>query len=372
MKNYIYPLLLLFLCMACATENETPGNVVRFDPNSKEMIYEPQALFSSIQVISLHAPEDVIINTEGNFMFDGNRFYFVDPNIRKCVDIFDIQGEYIGSVAAQGRSETEYLEINSTQVIDSLVAIYSYHNKAVYYYDANGRFVKKDVLACSPRTVFKDKDHYWGYNGFANGQMPERVVEIDEKGIVAAKYLPSSAVIIPMSERATVFTSCDSLLLIRETLSDEIHAIDARKEVRTFLKFDFGKYSIPPTYFTQANPYDAATQLLSSDFATIDRFYINNHHAVVGVNFQFGSQEGRVLPTIGISDGDTWRWLKAEEEGPMSLFHSSLRGLTPDSRMILVAEKEPIEAFAKAHPDLVGQVEYSNDNPCLVLCKIKE
>ena len=369
MKKHLCWAVLLFF--ACNNENNDLQDIVHFNLDDKECILDLQDIFSSIQIIPLQEPDSIIVNTDSNVIYDENKFYFIDSQHRKCVDIFDINGIYISSVASYGRSEKEYIGINDVQLINQMVAIYSSHNKAMYYYNIDGSFVKKDLFDCAPRRLWKDNNHYWGYMGFSNGKIPERVIKIDKDGRIATKYMPSSATIIPMSERGPVFTPYDNLVLIRESLCNEILGIDENDEVQVFIKFDFGKYNIPSKYFDQSDPYAAARRLLESDFATIDRFFINEGHAVVAVNFQFGSQNERIVSATGILCGETWHWLKTENDGPLSLFFSSIRGLTSDSDFILLVEKEQISEFAAKYPELIDHFDSFGDNRYVVLCKLK-
>lgn len=366
-RNFSWVVLLFAACTAPPPDS---WQVVRFDPDDRNLIVAPQEVFASMRAIPLHGPDDVMVDSEGNVICDGGKFFFVDAQHRRCVQIFDEWGAYLSTVSSSGRSDEEYIGITGVQVMQDLVAVYSYHNKAVFYYDLQGRFVRKELLDSAVRNLMIEGDDRWGYLGFSNGQMPERVVRIRE-GKIVGKYLPSKAAVIPMSERGEVFTACDSVVLVRESLRNEIQAIGKDGRVRPFLQFDFGKYNVPPVYFDQSDPYAAATRLLESDFAVIDRFYLNEAFRIAAVNFQFGSRDAQTVSTVGVCSGGQWRWLKAEKDGPLSLFDASVRGLTPDSELMLLVEPEQVAAFSAAYPELMARVEVSETDPYLVLCKLK-
>lgn len=118
---------------------------------------------------------------------------------------------------ARGRGGNEYIGINSFQIIDSIIAIYSYHNKSIYFYHTDGAFVRKESLKYNPLHLLKVENGYWGYSGYS-GVVPERVVRMDTEGQIVEKYLPAEGNIIPLSESGAVFTSYDRGVLVRESL----------------------------------------------------------------------------------------------------------------------------------------------------------
>ena len=224
-----------------------------------------------MEVITLQCPDEVIVDTGNDLLFDAGIFYLVDRAHRKSVDLFDRQGGYIGSVQAFGRSGAEYAGISGVQPVDLLVAVYSYHNQALYCYDRQGRFVRRDSLAYGPLDLLKVSDGYWGYAGYSN-TVPSRVVRMDPQGTITREYLPT-ANIIPLSETSSVFVPHDGDLFIREVLQRRIFRIDAAGELSTFLTFDFGRWNIPDTYFESDDPMQAAQKLMTSDFAPHEPLY---------------------------------------------------------------------------------------------------
>ncbi len=190
---------LLLTLTACNTDGCRRGTVA-YNPQQRTGEVAPEKLFSSMEVITLQCPDEVIVDTGNDLLFDAGIFYLVDRAHRKSVDLFDRQGGYIGSVQAFGRSGAEYAGISGVQPVDLLVAVYSYHNQALYCYDRQGRFVRRDSLAYGPLDLLKVSDGYWGYAGYSN-TVPSRVVRMDPQGTITREYLPT-ANIIPCRRRA--------------------------------------------------------------------------------------------------------------------------------------------------------------------------
>lgn len=367
MRKFLFGSLLLLI--ACGTDNNAQEGIA-YNPDGKNFVSAPEDLFSSLRVISLQGPDDIIIDPGSDLICEENKFYIVDAIHRKRVDTFDTNGQYMGSVASAGRAGNEYIGINSVQVTNGTLAVYSYHNKAIYHFNTDGSFIEKDQLEYNPLSLSKDKDEYWGFSGYT-AELPERVVKMDAAGKIIGKYLPSEMPIIPLEENSPVFTVYDNGMLVRESLRNEIFYIDENGQEEVFLKFDFGKYNIPDEYFKNSDPYAAAAKLMESDFVIMNRFFINENHKVLSADFQMGSRGGQIISSLGVESGGKWRWLKSEKEGPLSIFFSSARQLTPNSEVVLLVEGERIKEFAAEYPELIGEFDNKTDNPCIVLCHLK-
>lgn len=361
--------LLLLALTACGPTQTQPGTVT-YDPNAKAARSAPEALFSSLEIIPLTAPEEVVIDTESDVLRDDSCFYVIDALHRKRIDIFDRRGRHIGAINASGRSGSEYLDINRVQLVDSLVAVYSYHNRALYYYDRSGAFVGKDTLQYAPIDLLKLRDGYWGYAG-NSGEIPSRVVRMDAGGRIVGELLPAAKV-IPMQEKSSVFIPCGTDLILRENLRRDILRIDSAGTVHPFLTLDFGRYNVPDAYFESEDPMAAATGLMQSDFASLDRLFLNGAFTVLTVDFQTNGSGGEPFGSLGVCHGERWRWLRAGNREPQALFFTAARALTPDSELLLITDTERLAALKRVCPELVPDLETDTDNTCIVLCHLKD
>jgi hypothetical protein len=359
----------LLLLIACGTDNNARQGIA-YNPDNKNFVSAPEDLFSFLGVIPLQGPDDVIIDSGSDLIYDEGRFYVVDASRRKRVDIFDTDGRYTGSVASAGRAGNEYIGIDNVQVTDGTIAVYSYHNKAIYHFNVDGSFIEKEQLEYNPLSLLKDQDGYWGFSGYT-AELPERVVKMDAAGKIVGKYLPSEMPIIALEERAPVFTGYNRGVLVREAFRNEIFYVGDDGQEEVFLKFDFGKYNVPKEYFKNSDPYTAAEKLMESDFVMMNRFLINENHKVLSVDFQLGSREGKIISSLGVESNGKWRWLKSEKEGTLSMFFSSTRQMTSDSDVVLLVDGERVREFAAGYPELVGEFDDTTDNPCIVLCRLK-
>ncbi len=70
MKNILLFVTLLLITVACNKKEDTSYNIVKYNPNDKSCQTSPDELFSSLEIIPLEGPEDVIIDTESNVIYD--------------------------------------------------------------------------------------------------------------------------------------------------------------------------------------------------------------------------------------------------------------------------------------------------------------
>ncbi len=116
----------------------------------------------------------------------------------------------------------------------------------------------------------------------------------------------------------------------------------------------------------------AAQKLMSSDFALMNRFMINDDFTVAEVGFNPNSDDGTSFSSIGVGHRGAWRWLRADREGPRALFFSAARALTPDSELVLLTDAERLAALKEACPTLVPDFQADTDNALVVLCRLKD
>ena len=216
----------------------------------------------------------------------------------------------------------------------------------------------------------KVQDGYWGYVGNA-GEIPARIVKMDMKGKIIEKYLPVSK-IIPLTEESSVFIPYKGDLLIRETLRSDIFKIDSTGNAHTFISFDFGRYNVPRSYFENNDPVAAATKLMQSDIAIMDRFFVNDDYMVLSVDFQMADDSDAAFSSLGICHRDKWKWLRSEHRSALSMFYSTTKALTQKSALIILSEAQPILDFKKVYPELVPEFNHNTDNSFIVLCHLKE
>ena len=76
---------LLFTLTACNTD-EAPQGTVQYDPQQRTDEVAPEELFSSMEVITLQCPDEIIADTGNDLLFDAGIFYLVDRVHRKSVD----------------------------------------------------------------------------------------------------------------------------------------------------------------------------------------------------------------------------------------------------------------------------------------------
>jgi hypothetical protein len=342
-------------------------------------------VISSITILPMETSERSLISSEEQLFVHGGEYYFVDKRNRYIVSRFDAEGRFLNTIGSPGRADNEYNAISDAFPVDGNIGIYSYMNNAVYSYSPDGKFIAKKPFGSKPGHIAPARGGgYWGYMGYNNGEMPERVIKTDDTGAVVGKFMPSEAKILSMAESIAIFISDGEDVLVRESFSDRIYSIDSQGGVDEKYVFDFGRYAIPASYFESSDPAESVT-LFSSDFASFHSFFESRRHSVLQVLFQFGSQprESRSSAAVtGFRSGDRWRWVKSGTETSQTILSLSPRALVDDDTLVLLVDNYKIREFIEQNPGLVRNPDaldrlnlegLTDDaaNPSLLLCRLR-
>lgn len=366
--------LLIFISLivvSCNNEHSNDSQTISVPLDNDNIFTQVEDIVSDINILPLFYPDEVILSSDNLIKADDNVIIFVDRLHSKKIHIFNKDGRYRATIAAEGRGPGEYIDMASTQIVDNMIMVYSYHKKSVLFYDYDGKFVSQCELSHIPYNILKVDNGYWGYMGYGNGQMEERVVKMDTEGEIAQKLLPSDAKIFPMTEVEDIFVPSKFGILLRETFSNSIYVIkDAEAEL--FLNFDFGKYSIPDNYYGYSSPMKAAESLLQTDFVTINQVYVNNNIIAMYIVCNVNSNPDKAFDALIYNCGTRWQSVKVANGD--SLLYKSLKGITPNDELLLLVDEERVKEIADKYPSLLStdKIEYTKDDKQhIVLCKLK-
>jgi hypothetical protein len=366
------------------SKNPTGAQTIVYEYNAAETGAAIGDVISSVTILPLETSERSLISSEDFLFVHDGEYYFVDKRNRDIVSRFDAAGRFLNTIGSPGRADNEYNAIYDACPADGNIEIYSYPDNAVYSYSPDGGFIAKKPFGSKPDHIVPAQGGgYWGYMGYNNGEMPERVIKTDDSGAVVGKFMPSEAKIMSVAESTAIFIPDGEDILVRESFSDRIYSIDPQGGVGEKYVFDFGRYNIPESYFENPDPMAAIMSLMSSDFANLHSFFESRRHSVLQVAFQFGSQprESRNNAMVtAFRSGDRWRWVKSGTEKSPNIFSLSARALVDGDTLVLLVDNYKIREFVAANPGLVRNAEaldrldgMDDDaaNPSLLLCKLR-
>ena len=367
-------LLLSVICLtilACENSSQRDGRVA-MPLDGKQGFTTIENVVSKVQILPLVVTDDVVLSSDNIVKCNDDYIVVIDHLHSGKIYIFGRDGRHRATIAAKGRGPHEYLDMASVQLLDDSIMVYSYHKQSVLYYDYNGKFVGSEKLEFKPYNLYKTDTGYWGYVGFGSGQMSERVVRMDSRGAIIDKYLPTEAKIFSMTEINDIFIECGEGILVRESMMNEISIINDGG-ASSYMRFDFGKYSIPQQYYEYADPMKAAEMLFAKDFAIIDNLFLCQQGFVMYIsrNVQGGKDSFDVVAIQ--QDG---KWTKLETNKDDTLLHKAVKGVTSENELIILQNEMSIRSFAAKHPQLLpaDSLKYITNNEekyHILLCQLK-
>ncbi|MBR4853671.1 MAG: 6-bladed beta-propeller [Alistipes sp.] len=366
------PILIISL-LAFACNNSSNNDTLRVSmPLDKQSTFlGVEEIISDIDILPLTYPDNVLLSDDNTVKFNNDIILIIDRLHSSSMHIFNRDGSYRATIAAKGRGPGEYLDMASVQLLDNQIMVYSNLRKSAFFYDYEGKFIAQKELSHTPYNLYKTADGWWGYMGYGNGQMKERIVRMNADGEIIEKLLPTDANILSMMEIEDVFVPSDKGLLLRETFSNEIVAL-APSSVERIAYFDFGKYSIPANYYTQSSPMEAAEMLFQSDFATINQLFANKSTLAIYVECNMADNPDNKFDAFAYSHEKSWKAIKIDRND--HLFYKSIKSLTEDDKLLLLVGENYINELAERFPQLADfdKSKFSDrDKHHIVLCKLK-
>ncbi|MFI3314796.1 MAG: 6-bladed beta-propeller [Rikenellaceae bacterium] len=196
------------------------------------------------------------------------------------------------------------------------------------------------------------------------------MIRTDIAGKLQSKYLPSNAKVIVFSETSYPLAKYGDKIYIRESYNNQINTITSDgSTTEVAYDFDFGDYNIPAEFFTRNDPFKAAELLLSSDFASINRFMSSKSKDIVCVTFQITSQNA-LYNTIGINRDNTWSWITTSPEEENSLLHSSIRCITDNDELVILLTSDRLPELKKYYKEL-NEKSFTNNSNYISIIRLK-
>lgn len=364
-------LIISLLAFACNNSSNNDPLLVSMPLDKQATYVAAEEIISDIEILPLTYPDNVLLSDDNTVKFNNDIILIIDRLHSSSMHIFNRDGSYRATIAAKGRGPGEYLDMASVQLLDNEIMVYSNLRKSAFFYDYEGKFIAQKELSHTPYNLYKTADGYWGYMGYGNGQMKERIVRMNADGEIIEKLLPTDANILSMMEIEDVFVPSENGLLLRETFSNGIYAF-THSGAKQIANFDFGKYSIPTNYYTQSSPMEAAEALLESDFATINQLFANKNTIAIYIECNTNSNPDNKFDSFAYGHENRWKNIKISRND--NLFYKTIKNLTEDDELVLLVEEGHINEFTEKFPQLTNfdKSKLSNrDKHHIVLCKLK-
>lgn len=368
MKLILFYLSLILLGTSACNKLSDDGSVMDIPLEDENTFSKQENIISQFEIIPLSAPDNVILSNDNIFKYNEDIMILIDRLHSGKVHIFNRDGSYRASISAKGRGPNEYLDMASCQLFNDCIVIYSYHKKGVLFYDYDANFITKKGLSFTPYNLYCIEDGYWGYIGFGNGQISERVVKLNQDGDIVTKILPTDANILPMTEVEDVFIPSDMGIIVRESFVNGLSLI-SNDIGSSFVKFNFGDYSIPSKYYNYSSPMKAAEELFKSDFATINQVLANNDILAVNVECHKQSESDDEFDVLLFFKNNKWSAIKVDKNN--ELLYRSVKGITPNNELILLLNEDTVKNYSHLFKSVnIKSDKNNNGEYFIVLCEL--
>lgn len=266
---------------------------------------------SSIEMIPIETDDIHILGSNVGFCLLSDGFLLYDRRNMK-VYRYSLDGHFLNEVGRRGNGPGEYLSLRSIQVIEDVIHIFSNPSTELLY-SLDGVFIEEKKNVPIGFGAFRTETGLLTYYGYS-GQKKFKVVFFEEGTGQESYYLALDSKLLTIDLENDIFGALPGGgISIIDSYSPIVYQYK-EKEVRPYLAFDFGKYSIKQAFFETGDPFKSAEMLMASDYAVIGRYMEGTRHQLVQVNL-FDQQKGQGECRFGLNDGNKWVWFATSDYG---------------------------------------------------------
>ncbi len=150
MNNYLYILLLsMILFIKCSSDQSTHMEMTTLPvfKNTVEQI-KAEDLITDIQYIPLETNSNCLIGHIDKIAISDDRLYILDKDSSKKLFVFDLDGNFIGSIGEPGKGPQEYIKLIDFSIDEKTKEIVLLDNfRKILIFKFSGEFVKSKKLS---------------------------------------------------------------------------------------------------------------------------------------------------------------------------------------------------------------------------------
>ncbi|EPR67662.1 hypothetical protein ADICYQ_3302 [Cyclobacterium qasimii M12-11B] len=176
-------------------------------------------------------------------LFYGDKIYTLDIYGCKCISIFNMEGEYLGKIAAYGEGPGEYLDLDALAVVNEELVLLGVYPSKIMWFSLEGEFLRETILKdhFGPGVFSEFDNRYYQYNiPKASGEF--FIKSLNENLQDTINFLPFySERLESMMSGRNYFQKSKQHLYFGMTFLDTIFQFKNQQLVPKFV-FDFGNY----------------------------------------------------------------------------------------------------------------------------------
>ncbi|MDO6439125.1 6-bladed beta-propeller [Cyclobacterium sp. 1_MG-2023] len=175
--------------------------------------------------------------------FYGDKIYTLDIYGCKCISIFNMEGEYLGKIAAYGEGPGEFLEFDALTFVNEELVLLGVYPRKIMWFSLEGEFLRElTLIAPFGPGVFSEFDNRYYLYSSARNTGEFFIQTLNENLQDTINFLPYySERLESMMSGRNYFQKSKQYLYFGMTFLDTIYQFHNQQLVPKFV-FDFGKY----------------------------------------------------------------------------------------------------------------------------------
>ncbi len=368
MKQLLFSLaacLFCFLPTSCSDKSPSSTDAIKVEFGNP--ISNFTQLIESVEYIPLETDSLHILGESPELIVSDSSFYMIDV-MNSRVFRYSQDGLFLNRIGQKGNGESEYNSINGYQIDNDIVTIYSYPNKSLQY-KINGEFLQEHITGDLGSYSYALPDGktltYYGYG--AVSQFRAAILNPDNS--IKRGFLSdgNSNRVMNFTSLAPPISNYRERLFLIDSFNPIVYEYK-NLELLPYLKFDFGKYSVPDEYYTFSDIYEAAEFLFSQNYAILNRYSESSDIKLVEIILNKVEEGG--IPYYGLYYKEKWLWFSfGKWEAPMSL---AFRCFSEDGKLFFVlspSSAEQLPQSLKKHVTNLSVMESLSDDSNYILAK---
>jgi len=244
-------ILVAFVCsllISCSQQKTNTGNIEKID-------FTDTKIEETIDITNNFNCKPIILETKKNCLIGqidkvivkNGRIYIFDPNVSKCLFVFNIKGDFLFKISPYGQGPGEALSLSDFDIYKENIFILSPCDRKILNYDINGHFKKEIRLKNYGNTNLKVFSEKLFMTSCCNSGTAVDFWNGKGKNIKSydSKTLPKHINRGTLKELSVLKDS----VFIQIPYNDTIFSITKNKILTSSFYFDFGKKHFPIEMF---------------------------------------------------------------------------------------------------------------------------
>lgn len=316
---------------------------------------------SSIELIPLETDSEHLVGGITDLTIAGDSYIVMDL-INNNIFRYSADGKFLGRIGQKGNGPEEYIQINDIQYRDGNLCVFSTPSK-LQRFSLDGNMIDSKIfpeMDLGSMSWLTDEG-VLTYYGYGSGR-DSRFALIADSG--KKTFYPSEEKVLNYTPMSKIYSETGGKVYVIDSYSNVVKEYSAG-EVSDGTAFDFGKYSIPESFFGFDDAFAAMETLMSSEYALLNQYLCDGDSRLVNILVQKGMEQDSYY---GLLSGGDWHWFSAGKPG-QDVFAGSFKEMK-DGIIYCLLEPATISTFPSSlkkrlsNPEILNSI--SEEDNCVI------